>query len=297
MAGVVHGEGLGGEHRRVAVRDPGDEQPQADPAGDTGQGGERRHPLEAVARTLAVHGFEVVESPRAVVAEVLGEPHAVDELVELHALLGHVDAESHASDPSGAERPPPRASAARTGVAPRRRGSGLGILRRRREVAGIGHGELVSHHGGAPRLRTLGRRWSSAPLRMAAASSASSPTPRARRRSAWARARAGPRAISRPTMRTTLAATRAWKRRRPSVPAMTSVSRNSPTASSSSAADGMSCGGHPRRDSGSGAPGVGGVGKPLPALTATAPRGPTPLRTPGGPRRRAPPTAAPPTCG
>jgi hypothetical protein len=37
----------------------------------------------------------VVEAPRAVEAEVLGEPHAVDDLGPRHALLGDIESEAH----------------------------------------------------------------------------------------------------------------------------------------------------------------------------------------------------------
>ena len=61
------------------------------------------------------------------------------------------------------------------------------------------------------------------------------PEPR-QRLAAWASRWAGPMASSRSTMPRTLAATRAWKRTRPSVASMTSRSRNSRTARTSSSA-------------------------------------------------------------
>ena len=85
----------------MAVGDAGHEQSETDRGRGRRQGGQRRHPLEAVARALAVHGDEVVESPGAVEAEVLAEAHPFDDLAELHPLLGHVDPESHGPDHIG----------------------------------------------------------------------------------------------------------------------------------------------------------------------------------------------------
>src|SRR4051812_37409926 len=77
---------------------------------------------------------------------------------------------------------------------------------------------------------------------MAAASSASSATPRAASAARWAAAWAGPCSSSRCTMPSTFIATRVWNWTRPSVALMTSRSRNSRTASTSWAAVGTSCG-------------------------------------------------------
>jgi len=78
---------------------------------------ERRHPLEAVAGPLAVHGHEVVEAPHAVEAEVLAEADPAEQVVPLHPLLGDVHTEphpGHASDrsPTGI-RPACRSSSTR----------------------------------------------------------------------------------------------------------------------------------------------------------------------------------------
>ena len=55
------------------------------------------HPLEAVAWALSIHRLEVVESPDAVEAEVLGEAHALQDLRPLQTLLGHIEAKSHSA--------------------------------------------------------------------------------------------------------------------------------------------------------------------------------------------------------
>ena len=59
------------------------------------QGCEGGHPLEAVAWALSIHRLEVVESPDAIEAEVLGEAHALQDLRPLQPLLGHIEAKSH----------------------------------------------------------------------------------------------------------------------------------------------------------------------------------------------------------
>jgi hypothetical protein len=46
---------------------------------------------------LAEHGLEVVEPPRTVEAELLGEADSLDEGVPGHALLRHIEPESHCS--------------------------------------------------------------------------------------------------------------------------------------------------------------------------------------------------------
>src|SRR4029453_12971616 len=95
MRGVVHGQGLGREHRRVAVGHPGHQQAQPDPRRQPRQRGQRRDALEHLARPLAVHRLEVVEAPGAVEAEVRGELHAGDDLVPRHPLLRDIQPETH----------------------------------------------------------------------------------------------------------------------------------------------------------------------------------------------------------
>ena len=60
-----------------------------------GERGEGRHPLEGLARAVAVHRLEMVEAPGAVEAELLGELDAADDLVPGQALLGNVESEAH----------------------------------------------------------------------------------------------------------------------------------------------------------------------------------------------------------
>ena len=91
------GERLGREHRRVPVGHAGDEQAEPDARRHAGQRGERGHALERLARALAVHRLEVVEAPDAVEAQLLGELHPADQLVPRHALLRHIESESHAA--------------------------------------------------------------------------------------------------------------------------------------------------------------------------------------------------------
>ena len=74
---VVDRDGLGREHRRVAVGHAGDEQAEAHPLGDAAPRGERRVALEALPGAVAVHRLEVVEAPDAVEAEPVGELRAV----------------------------------------------------------------------------------------------------------------------------------------------------------------------------------------------------------------------------
>src|SRR2546423_12335109 len=77
---------------------------------------------------------------------------------------------------------------------------------------------------------------------MAAASAASSSNPSTSSRARCAAACTGPSSSSRCTMPSTFIATRVWNWTRPSVAAITSCSRNSRTASTSSAEVGRSCG-------------------------------------------------------
>src|SRR6266567_7907972 len=79
----------------MAVRHAGDEEPEPDRARHAGEGGQRRHALEAVARSLAVHRLEVIEPPRAVESELLAQVCTTDELDPLHPLLADVDPEAH----------------------------------------------------------------------------------------------------------------------------------------------------------------------------------------------------------
>ena len=53
-------------------------------------------PFEALARTLAVHGLEVVEAPQPVEPELVGEPRPRGDLRPRHPLLRNVDPEFHA---------------------------------------------------------------------------------------------------------------------------------------------------------------------------------------------------------
>jgi hypothetical protein len=92
---VVDGERLGRQHRRVPVGHARDEQTEPDAGRHAGQRGERRHALEGLARPLAVHRLEVVEPPHTVEAQLLRELHPVHELIPRHALLRHIESESH----------------------------------------------------------------------------------------------------------------------------------------------------------------------------------------------------------
>ena len=92
---VVDRERLRGEHRRVPVGHAGDEQAEADARRDAGQRGERGHPLERLARPLAVHRLEVIEAPRAVEAQLLGELDAAHDLVPRHPLLRDIETKTH----------------------------------------------------------------------------------------------------------------------------------------------------------------------------------------------------------
>ena len=94
---MVDRDGLGREHRRVPVGQPGHEQAEPDLLGVPGPGREGGHALEALTRAVAVHRLEVVEAPDAVEPEGLGEPHPVDVLRPGHALLGDVESEAHAA--------------------------------------------------------------------------------------------------------------------------------------------------------------------------------------------------------
>ena len=76
------------------------ERAEAHALGDAGPRGERGHGLEALPRAVAVHRLEVVEAPRTVEAQVFGVPHAADELVPRHPLLGEVEAEAHGAQPT-----------------------------------------------------------------------------------------------------------------------------------------------------------------------------------------------------
>src|SRR5436309_6319395 len=91
------------------------------------------------------------------------------------------------------------------------------------------------------KARTSSRRSSRSPDLIAAARAASPATPRRASPSAWRATCSGPSSSSRCTIPSTLTATRVWNWIRPSVAASTSRSRNSRTASTRPAADGMSC--------------------------------------------------------
>ena len=92
---VIDRDGLGGEDRRMSVRDACDEQPEPDRRGLTGERGQGRHAVEGFTGALAVHGLEMIETPGSVEAESLGELHPADDLVPRHALLRNIDPESH----------------------------------------------------------------------------------------------------------------------------------------------------------------------------------------------------------
>ena len=113
---VVDGDRLGRQHRRVPVGHAGDEQAEPDARRHAGQCGQRRHALERLARPLAVHRLEVVEAPHAVEAQLLRELHPADELVPRHALLRHIESESHGAHVTtiGAELTPESRSHGRT---------------------------------------------------------------------------------------------------------------------------------------------------------------------------------------
>ena len=88
---VVDRHRLGGEHRGVPVRHAGDEQAEADRGRLSGKARQGGHALEALTRALAVHGLEVVEAPRPLEAQLLGELHPTHDLVPGHALLRDID--------------------------------------------------------------------------------------------------------------------------------------------------------------------------------------------------------------
>jgi hypothetical protein len=83
----------------MPVGGPGDQQPEADPLGCRGQGRQGGHALEAVARSVPVHGHEMIETPCSVEAELFTEAGAVNDLVPFHALLGNVDPEFNLNTP------------------------------------------------------------------------------------------------------------------------------------------------------------------------------------------------------
>ena len=95
VRGVVDGECLGSQHRGVTVGHPGDEQPEPDAGSHAGERGKRRHALERLARSFAVHRLEVVEPPGTVEPEVLGELHAAHDLVPWHPLLRDIETKTH----------------------------------------------------------------------------------------------------------------------------------------------------------------------------------------------------------
>ena len=92
---VIDRHRLRREQRRVPVRDTGDEQSEPDARGRGGQCREGRHTFEAVARTLAVHGLEVVEAPGAGEPALFAEPGPGYQVIPVEALLGDVDTELH----------------------------------------------------------------------------------------------------------------------------------------------------------------------------------------------------------
>jgi len=93
--GVIDGDHLVGEHRRVPVGHSGDEETQPDPRRHPGEDGQGGDAVEGLARSLPVHRLEVIEPPGTVEAEILGEPHPAHHLVEGHPLLSHIEAEPH----------------------------------------------------------------------------------------------------------------------------------------------------------------------------------------------------------
>src|SRR3954469_23146265 len=92
---MVDGQRLGGEHRRMPVRHPRDQQAEPDARGHAGQRGQRGHALEGLAWPLAVHRLEVVEPPSAVEAEVLREADPSYQLIPWQPLLRDVQTEAH----------------------------------------------------------------------------------------------------------------------------------------------------------------------------------------------------------
>ena len=93
---MVDGQRFCREDRRVPVRHARHQQPEPDAGRHARQGRERRHAFECLARPLAVHRLEMVETPGAVEAELLGELDPADKLIPGDALLGDVETEAHA---------------------------------------------------------------------------------------------------------------------------------------------------------------------------------------------------------
>ena len=100
--GVVDGQRLRGEDRRMPVGHARDQQPEPDPRRQAGQRRERRHPLERLARPVAVHRLEMVESPGAVEAELLRQLNPADELVPRAGVAGRCRVRSAPLEPSSA---------------------------------------------------------------------------------------------------------------------------------------------------------------------------------------------------
>ena len=92
---MVDGQRFGGEDRRVAVGEPGNEDAETHVGGDPTPRGQGGHGLEAFPGTLAVHRLEVVEAPDAVEAHGFRETRPIGVLGPGHALLGDVESEAH----------------------------------------------------------------------------------------------------------------------------------------------------------------------------------------------------------
>ena len=92
---VVDRDGLGREHRRMAIRHTGDEQAEPNVLRHSGERGECRVPLEALTRSRSVHRLEVVEAPHAVERGIIGKLCARHYLREWNPLLRDVEPESH----------------------------------------------------------------------------------------------------------------------------------------------------------------------------------------------------------
>ena len=105
VRGVVDGQRFRCEDGRVPVCHARHQQPEADTRRQAGQRRQSRHSLEGLARPVAVHRLEMVESPGAVEAEIFRQPYPAGELIPREALLGDVESEAHASNL--AQRPQP----------------------------------------------------------------------------------------------------------------------------------------------------------------------------------------------
>src|SRR4029453_2258187 len=84
------------EHRWVPVRVTRDHAPDSDPARTLGHGGQVRPTLEdGTARIVAADRREVIESPAAIEACLIGELPDGAKLVHCRVLRGELDADAH----------------------------------------------------------------------------------------------------------------------------------------------------------------------------------------------------------